>query len=599
MINFFLLAWDTSNLASCEAAKQLLLKTKEERGYWREALNAKGLIVCAQKPISKNPNIFHLNNNTGVILGRLFRKTALSDDDASVRNLSAEESERIVKSQGQTLTDNFWGSYVSILPAANTEMLIGRDCSGLQLCYMTWHDGVFIAFSNLDSLPFLAVLEKNINWDYLASIARSETGSFHETGLTSIRQLAAGEYARINLHSKKISKFRSWKPERFTDDPIEDSAIAQRMLHDRVLSVVKTQSQDFNNMSLMLSGGLDSSILLACLRKFHPAEAIHAVHLHSTENDVSEDHYAQSMADAYDVRMEVIQQEAETIDGFTSYTRPPWPIPVDRESSDDDEYKQRQREYKERNIDSVFKGQGGDQIFFKKPQLAPLYDYKKKHPLDPRYFEILLNTARLTEQSVWKLERTTRAQKQGAELPAMKSNIFLSKEITERKGEDALENHPWFQARDHFLFGKYHQLKSFTYFDQYAQRYTPSTPLVPSIPPFINQPLMELMLRIPTYILLTGGRNRGLARETFKAELTPEVYNRENKGFVTRWLLNIFLMNLDSIKEFLYNGILVGENFLDKHALDTYLTEDGLKTRVLPSEIHFAIRYERWARSII
>ena len=596
MINFILLAWDTDNPSTCETVKQLRLKTQENIGYWQEAFNADGLIAYAQRPTSRN--VFNLDNSAGVILGRLYRNTTSPDEDALVQELSKAESDTIVDSRGQDLTDNFWGSYVSVLQIEKSKLLIGRDCSGLQLCYTTWHNGVFIAFSNFDSLPFIDDIRKDINWDYLATIGQNKRGSFSETGLISVQQLAAGEVARVNLRNKEVNTYRSWKPEEYAVDLIEDPLIAQNTLYQTVLAVVKAQSQDYNSISIMLSGGLDSSILLACLRKFHPAESIHATHLHSTENDVSEDHYAQSMADAYGVDMEIVKQEAGKNEGFASYASPPWPIPVDRENTNDEEYKQRQHDYERKGIDGVFKGQGGDQIFFKKPQIAPLYDYQKKHLFDPRYFQILLNTARLTEYSVWKLRRMARNRGTNSDSNSINSNVFLSKDMSENKSVDSFDTHPWLQAKDTLPFGKHHQLKSFTYFDQYAQRYTSSTPIAPSIPPFISQPLMELMLRIPTYILLANGRNRGLARETFKQELTPEVYNRENKGFMTRFVFNMILMNLEAIREFLYDGILVRENFLDRKALDAYLNEDALKTKVMTSDIHFAIKYERWARSL-
>ena len=600
MINFFLLAWDPDNPKARDAASQLIHKTEQNNNSFQKAFQAEGLIAYAQALIPNN--LFPLANNAGVILGRLFRKTASLDDDTTVNDLSAEESRRISDSRGDYLTECFWGSYVAILPRPGSELLLGRDCSGLQLCFTRWENDVFIAFSNLDSLPFLDNLKKEIDWSALAAILADRKGTFAETGLNQVYQLAAGEYAQFNLQTKEVRKFRSWKPEEFTSDLIENPEAAKRVLRQTVLSVVKAQSRDFNKILLMLSGGLDSSILLACLRKFHPPGTIRARHLHSMENDVSERHYAQSMADMHGIEMEIeeLKSNPDSKYDYASYPVPPWPVPADRENPKDEDFIQTYVDFASDNIDGIFKGQGGDQIFFQHPAIAPLYDYKKKHAFDPNYYKILLNTARLTESSVWKLQRISHQPFNRINDTSFKNSVFLSKDMLDSVDWSVISNkHPWLQEPATFSFGKSHQLQQFTHFNQYAQRYTLSTPQIPSIPPLIAQPLMETMLRIPTHILLMRGRNRGLAREAFRQDLTLGVYNRESKGNVSKSLLEIVLKNLPSIREVLYDGILTQHKFLDRGALDSFLNEDGIRTKLMPNDIHHVIRYERWARSIV
>ena len=144
-------------------------KTEKSPHEWETVYQVEGLKIYAQAPTPRNT--FLLQNNKGAILGRLFRKMESVDDNAAVEMLSADESDKITTSRGSYLTDRFWGSYVAVLPSSDEGLLIGRDCSGLQLSYMAWTNGVFLAFSNLDSLPFLEALPKDINWGYLAATA--------------------------------------------------------------------------------------------------------------------------------------------------------------------------------------------------------------------------------------------------------------------------------------------------------------------------------------------------------------------------------------------------------------------------------------------
>src|SRR5581483_7615216 len=48
--------------------------------------------------------------------------------------------------------------------------------------------------------------------------------------------------------------------------------------------------------------------------------------------------------------------------------------------------------------------------------------------------------------------------------------------------------------------------------------------------PLCSPPLMELCLRIPTYVLTQGGWDRAVARRAFYDDLPPEIRNRRHKG---------------------------------------------------------------------
>ena len=48
--------------------------------------------------------------------------------------------------------------------------------------------------------------------------------------------------------------------------------------------------------------------------------------------------------------------------------------------------------------------------------------------------------------------------------------------------------------------------------------------------PLLSQPLVELCLRIPTYVLIRSGRDRALARRAFAADLPAEIVRALPKG---------------------------------------------------------------------
>ena len=54
--------------------------------------------------------------------------------------------------------------------------------------------------------------------------------------------------------------------------------------------------------------------------------------------------------------------------------------------------------------------------------------------------------------------------------------------------------------------------------------------------PLFSQPVMELCLRIPTYVLTHGGWDRAVARRAFYHDLPPQIRNRRNKGGIEEHL---------------------------------------------------------------
>ncbi len=92
--------------------------------------------------------------------------------------------------------------------------------------------------------------------------------------------------------------------------------------------------------------------------------------------------------------------------------------------------------------------------------------------------------------------------------------------------------------------------------------------------PLLSQPLIELCLRIPTYVLIKNGMDRATARRAFAPDLPPEVVKRRNKGRIDQHLRNVMDANLNFVRDRLLNGRLVKEGLLDRRNLELYLTRE-------------------------
>src|SRR5262249_54036655 len=91
-------------------------------------------------------------------------------------------------------------------------------------------------------------------------------------------------------------------------------------------------------------------------------------------------------------------------------------------------------------------------------------------------------------------------------------------------------------------------------------------------PVLMSQPLIELCLRIPSYVWITGGRDRAIARRAFEHVLPPVIARRQQKGAIDQHNLQIFDANETYLRAMLLDGLLVKEGLLDRARLERYLT---------------------------
>ena len=115
--------------------------------------------------------------------------------------------------------------------------------------------------------------------------------------------------------------------------------------------------------------------------------------------------------------------------------------------------------------------------------------------------------------------------------------------------------------------------------------------------PLLSQPLVEVCLRMPAYLLIRSGRDRAIARRAFASELPETTIKRTAKGRVDQYVRNIVDANLDFLREFLLDGLLVREGLLNRDNLELYLTKERSPADFQYSEIlHEHLCVEAWLR---
>jgi asparagine synthase (glutamine-hydrolysing) len=97
--------------------------------------------------------------------------------------------------------------------------------------------------------------------------------------------------------------------------------------------------------------------------------------------------------------------------------------------------------------------------------------------------------------------------------------------------------------------------------------------LAPVYYPLLSQPLVELCLRIPSWMWISGGRNRALARDAFAVSLPPAILTRRSKGDFTAFCGSIYARNRTVLVEHILGGWLSDQGLLDRTAVEAYLAD--------------------------
>lgn len=89
--------------------------------------------------------------------------------------------------------------------------------------------------------------------------------------------------------------------------------------------------------------------------------------------------------------------------------------------------------------------------------------------------------------------------------------------------------------------------------------------------PLLSQPVIEACLRVPSWMWISGGQNRAVARYAFATQLPRDVLRRRSKGTFMNYTSGIYSRNKETIRQFLLDGCLHSRGLLDSHKLNLLL----------------------------
>ena len=271
---------------------------------WSTAMQRDGMIVFIQMPPVPYLRTIEFCGDRGILLGVLFdRARNLPQTDSSLR-----KDRHFLRPDAHTarhLLEDYWGGYIALWADPQSENgWVMRDPSGMLSCYYTTYRDVTLVSSTAQSFLFLttdcmddstASFALDINWPYLSGFLAYSQLQVRDTGLKSVYELLAGE--TLVRSPSKLAVETTWNPASYSEPrPMDDLAEHGEELRDTAQSCINAWAGLHEHVVHSLSGGFDSSLILALLA--HSPRRPHLICLNRYASGPAEDerHYARIAA---------------------------------------------------------------------------------------------------------------------------------------------------------------------------------------------------------------------------------------------------------------------------------------------------------------
>jgi len=517
----------------------------------------------------------------GLLIGRVFTK----DGQPIQQRLDVDGSTHELTSH---LLQSTWGDYLAILVNDdNAVITLLRDPSGAVPCVYSLADGEGFITSDISLAVDLGLYRREVDWPFIAHGLNFPYLKTTRTALKHVNELLPGSI--LACRARDVSVVSAWSPWRFVEPGIrhEDPHAAAQDVQAAVSGVVKALSALAGELVVELSGGLDSSVVAACLRETS-ARAIFCT-LVMPVAGTDERPYAQLMTDSLGRKLFPVEVGFENV-RFEFNVPPSSVLPATGilQHAINEVWEAAGNRY---GVNSFFSGAGGDSIFCYLKTAAPAADAFIERGMQAGIAAIQDLTS-LHRCTVWKAGRLVFRKLRRRSSIGWKTDTTL---LNPHCLAATPEHHPWLDAPTDALPGdheKIHDLIGTQLFrdagSHGANRFMYF--------PLLSQPVMEACLKVPTWMWIRNGQNRVIAREAFADLLPRGILDRRSKGSYTGYMAAVYARNKLAMRQFLEEGQLCAHDLIDGPSLTDFFAR-----KLAPRDISFLRIFdlcavENWVR---
>ncbi len=438
-------------------------------------------------------------------------------------------------------------------------LFIARDHFGVKPLYYSLTDSNFVCASELKALlPYINQRELDIEslQSYLTYMWCPGEG----TPLKAISKLMPGSYLWININNlskaHKVNYYQLKFPKKVLDTETEIYWIDQ--LEQKLLTAIKRQLLSDVPIGFFLSGGLDSSLIVAIARKLLPNNKLKCYTIDSGESQdgfSSDLFYARKVASYLEVDLEEINIGSDIISIFDEII---WHL--DEPQSDPaplNAFKIAEAARKD-GIKVLIGGTAGDDIFsgYRRHQALLVDKYFDYLPMFLRkLIKNLINQIHSKKPLVRRLKKLTKSIDktknerlvtyfEWQEFDFIKS-VFKEKHKVQLKHENSYFKKLLGDVNDlNDELNKLLYLEIYTFLIDHNLNYTDKAGMANGVEirvPYLDVELVEFSTKIPVNLKMKGKETKYILRKVAERYLPKEVIYRSKVGFgapIEHWVRN-------------------------------------------------------------
>lgn len=600
MSPFVAIAWRAGN----RAAPALVAGYAAERGLGDIHVAECGPWRLAVLPGAGAGRPDVVRGRPGVVIGRAYHKDTLEALEPAAFAAWGEAA-RDGEEPAARFAADFWGPCVAFL-AWNGDLTVYRDPGGALPCVrVDGPDGLMVVASRVEDALWFLGEPPAIDWSRLALFCANPFAPEIDGLVEGIRPLRPGCVA--SLGARGAQPRRAWDParlarERAIIDPQEASAAIKEALR---LAVGEPLSVCAKTV-LLLSGGIDSSTLAACLSEIAPAEAVSCFNVMSAPDAGDERAYARAVCERFGFALEEVALD-DSLAYFAPMTRPGLTSAPTLGCLGNWQRDLVLAQAESHNARVLMSGEGGDAVFGGIAKAIVAADWLWRPGTGAEsFFGACLHAAQLSGVSAWRaagaaldaeVKRRFGVEWRDANTEEAPRNILLAPDAARAVASRKPQASVWGDPRGLPAAKNYHISSTIALVGRVTE-YLLASGHPGEQEPLLTQPVMEACFRAPVSVLTPDGWERGLVRRLYADRLPREIVMRRAKGDPTTGLNAVMQKQRAWLRERLADGALVAQGLVDREFLLTAL-EPAFATRDhggrLESNLLTLVAAEQWA----
>jgi asparagine synthase (glutamine-hydrolysing) len=497
--------------------------------------------------ISYNGEIYNFQEHREFLVARGHTFRSHSDTEVLVH---------LYEEKGPDFVTDLNGIFaLAIWDSRSGQLLLARDHAGIKpLYYWRSGDGLFFA-SEIKALLRIPEVPRELNREAVPHYLTFLWVPGQETMLKAIRKLEPGHY--LVWRDGQVTEKRWFSLAYEPDESVTEEEWIER-IHDTFMRTTRRQMVSDVPLGAFLSGGTDSSSIVACMRRAYPEREINCYTVYFREGDMVRDQfvddypYARRVADLLDVRLEEILLEPAIVSSL-----PKMVYHLDEPDADPAAFPSYliSKLARESGTTVLLSGTGGDEIFFGYRSYLAYRHYRWLERMPSWLISGVLGATdsltSMTMGSQSRIPRRIRKFRRGLLGRGLDRHLLLADWSSPRTRRGIFNEAFWnsleapdappecmhryaeaFVGRGEMNLHSYLLIQTFLSAHNFL--YTDKTSMAVSIEarvPFMDVELMRLCARIPERLQLRGGVTKYLLKKAMERYLPGDVLYRSKTGF--------------------------------------------------------------------